>query len=103
MRFLLMARAKRKVAFLKISHHQSTLPKKSTILKIRNLRIGLKKLPFPILTQPRLALRTIMSMLAHSIQPGDWDEEAPFEILDDEAEKPEGWLDDEPATIPDPG
>ncbi len=36
-------------------------------------------------------------------QPEDWDEEAPYEILDEEAEKPEGWLDDEELTIPDPG
>jgi hypothetical protein len=36
-------------------------------------------------------------------QPEDWDEEAPYEIIDTEATKPEGWLDDEPLTIPDPG
>jgi hypothetical protein len=36
-------------------------------------------------------------------QPADWDEDAPYEILDDEAVKPEGWLDDEPMIIPDPG
>lgn len=37
------------------------------------------------------------------MQPEDWDEDAPYEILDTEAVKPEGWLDDEPLTIPDPG
>jgi len=39
----------------------------------------------------------------NSIQPDDWDEEASYEILDEDAEKPEGWLDDEPTTIPDSG
>jgi hypothetical protein len=42
-------------------------------------------------------------MLTHLIQPDDWDEDAPFEIPDEDAEKPEGWLDDESTTIPDPG
>jgi hypothetical protein len=37
------------------------------------------------------------------IQPNDWDEDAPYEIIDTEATKPEGWLDDEPLNIPDPG
>jgi hypothetical protein len=37
------------------------------------------------------------------IQPADWDEEALYEIPDEEAEKPEGWLEDEPLSIPDPG
>ena len=37
------------------------------------------------------------------MQPDDWDEEAPYEILDEDAEKPEGWLDDEATTISDPG
>ena len=37
------------------------------------------------------------------IQPADWDENEPYEILDEEAVKPEGWLDDELLTIPDPG
>ena len=37
------------------------------------------------------------------MQPSDWDEDAPYEIPDEEAEKPVGWLDDEPDTIPDPG
>ena len=36
-------------------------------------------------------------------QPDDWDEDAPYEILDEEASKPDGWLDDEPDVIPDPG
>lgn len=30
------------------------------------------------------------------------DEDAPSEIPDNDAKKPEGWLDDEPTTIPDP-
>jgi len=36
-------------------------------------------------------------------QPGDWDEDAPYEVPDEDAVKPEGWLDDEPTAIPDPG
>jgi len=38
-----------------------------------------------------------------SVQPADWDEDAPFEIPDEDAVKPGGWLDDEPLSIPDPG
>jgi len=37
------------------------------------------------------------------VQPDDWDEDAPYEIIDTEAVKPEGWLDDETLMIPDPG
>ena len=37
------------------------------------------------------------------MKPDDWDEDAPQKIEDAEAEKPEGWLDDEPAEIVDPG
>ena len=33
----------------------------------------------------------------------DWDEDAPFEVVDEEAVKPEGWLDNEPLTVADPG
>lgn len=36
-------------------------------------------------------------------QPEDWDEDAPYEILDEDAAQPEGWLVQEPLTIPDPG
>ena len=36
-------------------------------------------------------------------KPADWDEDAPYEIVDEDAVKPEGWLDNEPLTIPDPG
>jgi hypothetical protein len=99
-----MARAKRRVAFLKISSRQSTLPWKSTIPKIRSLQTGLKRLLFLILPQPRLILPVIMSACwLIFVQPDDWDEEASYEILDEDAEKPEGWLDDEPTTIPDAG
>jgi len=35
-------------------------------------------------------------------KPEDWDEDAPKTIVDDTAEKPSGWLDDEPDMIPDP-
>ncbi|KAK2738749.1 hypothetical protein FQN57_006916 [Myotisia sp. PD_48] len=35
-------------------------------------------------------------------KPEDWDEDAPFEIVDTEATKPEDWLDNEPLDIPDP-
>ncbi|TKY60513.1 Calnexin-like protein [Spatholobus suberectus] len=31
-----------------------------------------------------------------AVKPDDWDEDAPLEIVDEEAKKPEGWLDDEP-------
>ena len=98
-----MARAKRRVAFLKISSRQLTQPRKSTILKIRSLQSGLKRLLFLTLPQPRLVLRVIIMNMFNSIQPDDWDEEASYEILDEDAEKPEGWLDDEPTTIPDSG
>ena len=37
------------------------------------------------------------------MQPDDWDEDAPYEIPDEDAVKPEGWLDDEPEFIDDPG
>jgi hypothetical protein len=37
------------------------------------------------------------------VKPDDWDEDAPQKIEDSEAEKPEGWLDDEPAEVVDPG
>jgi len=37
------------------------------------------------------------------LQPNDWDEDAPYEILDMDAKKPDDWLDDEPETIADPG
>ena len=36
-------------------------------------------------------------------QPDDWDEDAPYEIPDEDAVKPEGWLDDEPELVADPG
>ena len=36
-------------------------------------------------------------------QPDDWDEDAPYELPDEDAVKPEGWLDEEPEFIPDPG
>lgn len=35
-------------------------------------------------------------------KPDDWDEDAPYEIVDESATKPDDWLDDEPAMIPDP-
>jgi calnexin len=35
-------------------------------------------------------------------KPEDWDEDAPFEVVDETATKPEDWLEDEPLTIPDP-
>lgn len=41
--------------------------------------------------------------LTLTFQPDDWDEDAPYEIEDEEAEMPEGWLENEPLTIPDPG
>jgi len=37
-----------------------------------------------------------------AVKPEDWDEEAPYEIVDEAAEKPADWLEDEPQTIPDP-
>lgn len=37
------------------------------------------------------------------MQPEDWDEDAPYEIPDEDAVKPEGWLDDEPEFVDDPG
>lgn len=37
-----------------------------------------------------------------AVKPNDWDEDAPFEIEDEEAEIPAGWLADEPSIIPDP-
>jgi len=35
-------------------------------------------------------------------KPEDWDESAPKQIVDEAAEKPSGWLDDEPDMVPDP-
>lgn len=35
-------------------------------------------------------------------KPDDWDEDAPFEVVDTEATKPDDWLEDEPISIPDP-
>ncbi|RKF78734.1 Calnexin-like protein [Golovinomyces cichoracearum] len=35
-------------------------------------------------------------------KPDDWDEDAPYEIVDESATKPEDWLEDEPLNIPDP-
>ncbi|KAI0999470.1 Calnexin [Podosphaera aphanis] len=35
-------------------------------------------------------------------KPEDWDEDAPFEIADEEATMPDDWLVDEPLTVPDP-
>jgi len=35
-------------------------------------------------------------------KPEDWDEDAPFEVVDEEATMPEDWLVDEPTTILDP-
>ncbi|KAK4499480.1 hypothetical protein PRZ48_009995 [Zasmidium cellare] len=35
-------------------------------------------------------------------KPEDWDEDAPYEIVDEAATKPEDWLENEPLTIPDP-
>ncbi|RDW77097.1 putative calcium-binding protein cnx1 [Coleophoma cylindrospora] len=35
-------------------------------------------------------------------KPEDWDEEAPFEIVDEAATMPEDWLESEPLTVPDP-
>ncbi|KAF9011146.1 Calreticulin family-domain-containing protein [Cyathus striatus] len=37
-----------------------------------------------------------------AVKPEDWNEDAPYEIPDEDAVKPVGWLDDEPQTIPDP-
>ena len=70
---------------------------------IRNLKIGSTKLLFLTQTQQRLAPSIPASKLTQFVQPDDWDEDAPFEIPDEDAEKPEGWLDDELTTIPDPG
>jgi hypothetical protein len=36
------------------------------------------------------------------VKPDDWDEDAPMEIVDEEATKSEGWLDDEPEEIDNP-
>lgn len=35
-------------------------------------------------------------------KPEDWDEAAPKTIIDETAEKPSGWMDDEPDLVPDP-
>jgi len=35
-------------------------------------------------------------------KPEDWDEDATRQIIDESAEKPSGWLDDEPDMVPDP-
>jgi hypothetical protein len=37
------------------------------------------------------------------VKPEDWDEDAPRTIPDEEAQKPEGWLDEEAAEVDDPG
>jgi calnexin len=37
-----------------------------------------------------------------TIQPADWDEDAPVMIVDETATKPADWLEDEPTMIPDP-
>lgn len=38
-----------------------------------------------------------------NLQPAEWDEDAPYEIPDVDATKPDDWLEDEPQTILDPG
>ena len=35
-------------------------------------------------------------------KPDDWDEEAPYEVVDEAAEKPEDWLENEPTMVADP-
>ena len=55
---------------------------------------------------PRLVYhKTLVTsdVLNYRPQPEDWDEDAPYEIPDEDAVKPEGWLDDEPETVHDPG
>ncbi|XP_022901737.1 calnexin-like [Onthophagus taurus] len=37
-----------------------------------------------------------------AVKPEDWDEDAPAQIVDENAEIPDGWLEEEPKHIPDP-
>ena len=59
------------------------------------------KIPDP--DAKKVGFLSLCGTFAEYLQPDDWDEDAPYEITDEDAVKPEGWLDDEPTTIPDPG
>jgi hypothetical protein len=67
--------------------------------------VDAKQIPDPKAKKVKLLFMSCLCLLTilPSPQPDDWDEDAPYEIVDTEATKPEGWLDDEPLTIPDPG
>ena len=104
MMFFSMARARTVETPLRTFPQLSTLPRRSMTLRTRSLRIGSTR-NVSLTQKLRRCVNSHMyiCVLKRPVQPADWDEDAPFEVLDGDAVKPEGWLDDEPLSIPDPG